>query len=142
MGVDMGNYIHKITFMMKEPHDNPHHKYNIYEHCEKAAEYIVPFDRILKEATRWHDCGKPYVKDFHNNKGELTDIAHYYNHQNVGSYLIPGIFAHYDETYITPISWLVNVHMDPYQNSKYYNNLPQFLKEEVDILHIADECAH
>ena len=139
---DIGNYINKITFMMKEPHDNPHHKYNIYEHCEKAAEYIVPFDRILKEATRWHDCGKPYVKDFHNNKGELTDIAHYYNHQNVGSYLIPGIFAHYDETYITPISWLVNVHMDPYQNSKYYNNLPQFLKEEVDILHIADECAH
>lgn len=139
---DILNYINKITFMMKEPHDNPHHKYNIYEHCEKAAEYIVPFDRILKEATRWHDCGKPYVKDFHNTKGELTDIAHYYNHQNVGSYLIPGIFANYTETYITPISWLVNVHMDPYQNSKYYNNLPQFLKEKVDILHTADECAH
>lgn len=138
---DVVNYINKITFMMKEPHDNPHHKYDIYEHCEKAAEYIVPFNRILKEATRWHDCGKPYVKDFHNTKGEITDTAHYYNHQNVGSYLIPGIFAH-DETYITPISWLVNVHMDPYQNSKYYNNLPQFLKEQVDLLHIADECAH
>lgn len=139
---DILNYINKITFMMKEPHDNPHHTYDIYEHCEKAAEHIVPFDRILKEATRWHDCGKPYVKDFHNSKGELTDIAHYYNHQNVGSYLIPGIFAYYTEIYITPISWLVNVHMDPYQNSKYYNNLPQFLKEKVDILHIADECAH
>ena len=140
--LDVNAYINKIIFMMNEPHDNPHHKYNIYEHCEKATEYIVPFDRILKEATRWHDCGKPYVKDFHNTKGEITDVAHYYNHQNVGSYLIPGIFATYTETYITPISWLVNVHMDPYQNSKYYNNLPQFLKEKVDILHIADECAH
>lgn len=139
---DVVNYIDKITFMMKEPHDNPHHKYDIYEHCEKAAEYILPFDNILKEATRWHDCGKPYVKDFHNTKGELTDIAHYYNHQNVSSYLIPGIFAHYDETYITPISWLVNVHMDPYLDTKYYRNLPNFLKQKIDILHKADESAH
>lgn len=139
---DVVNYRTKITSMMKEPHDNPHHKYDIYEHCEKAQEYIVPFDNILKEATRWHDCGKPYVKDFHNNNGEITDIAHYYNHQNVGSYLIPGILAHYDETFITPISWLVNVHMDPYLNTRYYHNLPTFLKQKIDILHKADESAH
>lgn len=139
---DILNYITKIRFMMKEPHDNPHHKYDIYEHCEKAAEYILPYDHILREATRWHDCGKPYVKDFHNNKGELTDIAHYYNHQNVGSYLIPGIFANYTETYITPISWLVNVHMDPYLDTKYYRNLPTFLKQKIDVLHKADESAH
>ena len=140
--LDVVNYINKITFMMKEPHDNPYHKYDIYEHCEKASEYIEPFDNILKEATRWHDCGKPYVKDFHNNKGEITDIAHYYNHQNVGSYLIPGIFAHYEETVITPISWLVNVHMEPYLETKYYKQLPTFLKKYIDLLHKADVEVH
>lgn len=142
--LDVNSYINKIIFNMKEPHDNPHHRYDIFEHCERAKHYLknLPCDNLMKEAAMWHDCGKPYVKDFHNNKGDLTNIAHYYNHQNVGSYLIPGIFAYYDAYDITCISWLVNVHMEPFNNSKYYNNLPLFLKQKIDILHEADKYAH
>lgn len=147
--LDVEPYKKEIEFTMQEPHDNPHHKYNIIEHCNKTSEYIsnnyyakTCDYGILVRAARYHDCGKPLVKSFHNNKGELTDIAHYYNHQNVGSYLIPGLFYYEGDYYITPISWLVNVHMDPYLDTKYYRNLPTFLKQKIDILHKADESAH
>lgn len=146
---DVEAYKKEIVFMMQEPHNNPHHRYNIVEHCERTAEYISnnywaridSFGKLVR-AARYHDCGKPLVKSFHNKKGEITDIAHYYNHQNVGSYLIPGLFYYEGDNYITPISWLVNVHMDPYLNTKYYRNLPTFLKQKIDILHEADEAAH
>lgn len=146
---DVEAYKKEVEFIMQEPHDNPHHKYNIAEHCNKTAEYIsnnyytkTSDYGVLVRAAKCHDCGKPLVKSFHNNKGELTDIAHYYNHQNVGSYLIPGLFYYEGDNYITPISWLVNVHMDPYLDTKYYRNLPTFLKQKIDILHEADESAH
>ena len=38
---DVVNYINKITFMMKEPHDNPHHKYDIYMSIVKKRQNIL-----------------------------------------------------------------------------------------------------
>lgn len=141
---DTYKYKEKIEFMMEEPHDNPHHTLSISEHCNKCSEIINSYtDSVMFcYAAEWHDCGKPYVKSFTNNKGEPTKDAHYYNHQNVGSYIIPGILKNYRELHITPISWLVNVHMDHYLNTKYYKQLPEFLKKYIDILHYADVSAH
>ena len=103
-----GEYIHKIEVhpymgefdqgytreqLMSMEQNNPHHTLTVGEHEKKAEEYIdehcvltemYPF---LKYAARFHDDGKFFTKVFTNTKGEPTDIAHFYNHENVGAYL-------------------------------------------------------
>jgi predicted kinase len=63
-------------------------------HCNRCAEFVLNnmkdlIDRNAKEtlvAAALHDCGKPFTKTFIDSKGEKSDFAHYYNHENVGSY--------------------------------------------------------
>lgn len=124
---------------MKIPHDNPHHTLNIYQHCQEAYEEVCcySFDDDVCIAALWHDIGKPYVKAFIDSKGNSCDIAHYYQHQCVGAWEVYGV------AYNTPdIAWLISTHMDPFMNTKYYNNLPPYLKKDIDILHKADKAAH
>jgi hypothetical protein len=125
---------------MKIPHDNPHHTLNIIDHCWEAEHYL--FDNGVEDfdlsiAALRHDVGKPYVKAFIDAKGNPCEHAHYYQHQCVGAWMSYG-FA-----WSTPFSaWLISTHMDPYLNTKYYKNLPAFLKKYVDLLHEADRNAH
>ena len=101
----------------------------------KKYGWIVSVD-LLFAALR-HDIGKPYVKAFIDSKGNPCEQAHYYQHQCVGAWMSYGFSS------ITPCSaWLISVHMDPFLNTKYYNNLPTFLKSYVDLLHEADLEAH
>ena len=133
------NYHHNILKAMNIPHDNPHHTFNIFDHCMEAFEFVNSQidDEELILATVWHDIGKPYVKAFIDSKGNPCEHAHYYQHQAVGAYLSYGMYNS------TPyIAWLISAHMEPYFNSKYYNNLPPFLKKDVDLLHQADLAAH
>lgn len=96
-------------------HDNPHHSLSIGEHMLKAGELIqeefkagCPF--YLYAAALLHDCGKPYVKSY----GE-DGVAHYYNHQNYGSYL--GLFyADYMKFSLEETLDFINIiyyHMEP-----------------------------
>ena len=133
-------YVHKCLDDMKIPHDNPHHTLNIIDHCREAKHYLVDKDMMdfdLSIAALRHDIGKPYVKAFIDAKGNPCEHAHYYQHQCVGAWMSYG-FA-----WSTPFSaWLISTHMDPYLNTKYYQNLPAFLKHYVDLLHEADRNAH
>lgn len=141
-----GIYIHRNSYSswnlfesMKIPHDNPHHTLGIYEHCWEAYDYIAgkTTDEDLRYAALLHDCGKPYVKSFVNNKGETTDIAHYYQHQCVGAWISYSCIS------VNPYTaWLISTHMDPFLNTKYYKNLPTYLKQDIDLLHEADLNAH
>ena len=96
-------------------HDNPHHSLSIGRHMLKAGELIqeefkagCPF--YLYAAALLHDCGKPYVK-FYGEDG----VAHYYNHQNYGSYL--GLFyADYMKFSLEETLDFINIiyyHMEP-----------------------------
>lgn len=132
-------YTNQVAESMKISHDNPHHTFNIYEHCIKAYEYAHKMDygNDLEFAAMWHDVGKPYVKSFVDSNGSLCEIAHFYSHQNLSSYICYGI------NNSTPFrAWLIGAHMDPFLNTKYYHNLPAYLKAEVDLLHEADLAAH
>lgn len=133
------NYHHDVLRAMNIPHDNPHHTLDIFYHCMEAFEWIHDNtdDSEIMLAALWHDIGKPYTKAFIDSKGNPCEHAHYYQHQAVGSYLSYGMCNS------TPcIAWLISTHMEPYFNSKYYNNLPPFLKKDVDLLHEADLAAH
>lgn len=134
-----GKYEVSCRQKMYIPHDNPHHTLCVYDHCQEAFEeaccYSVGSGVCI--AALWHDVGKPYVKAFVDSKGNPCETAHYYQHQCVGAYLSYGL----SET--TPyIAWLISTHMDPFMNTKYYNNLPPFLKMDIDLLHEADLHAH
>ena len=124
---------------MKIPHDNPHHTLSVYDHCKEAFTKLdndgVDFKIVY--AAMIHDVGKPYVKSFTDSKGNPCETAHYYQHHCVGAWISYG----FDRA--TPyIAWLVSTHMDPFMNTKYYNNLPPFLKKDIDLLHEADLNAH
>lgn len=134
-------YTNEIMDAMKIPHDNPHHTLNIFDHCLEANKYIVDktgaYYSDIGFAAIYHDIGKPYVKAFVDGKGNPCEHAHYYQHQCLSAYLSYGLIN------TTPyIAWLICVHMDVYLNTKYYNQLPQWLKKNVDILHEADIAAH
>lgn len=91
--------------------ENPHHTMTLGEHCESVASKL--YDSTLIFAGMLHDCGKPFTKTFTNCKGEKTEIAHYYNHQNVGAY--KSLFYEYPPTFDPiEVSILVNLHMQPY----------------------------
>ena len=122
---------------MKIPHDNPHHSLAIYDHCWEAAEIASNRNMggDIECAAFIHDIGKPYVKAFIDGKGNASDIAHFYSHDNVGSWIAYGASnAH--------IAWLVGNHMGPFMNTKYYNKLPMYLKKQIDFLHECDLEAH
>lgn len=134
------SYVNKCFEDMKIPHDNPHHTLDVLEHCWEAYRYLFNndvMDENLSLAALRHDIGKPYVKAFVDSKGNPCDVAHYYQHQCVGTWISYG----FNDT--TPyVAWLISTHMDPYLNTKYYHNLPEFLKRDIDILHEADKNAH
>ena len=65
--------------------DNPHHDYSLGNHC-KSTGYRFLRKNILHTVGLIHDCGKPRCKTYINTKGEKTEIAHYYSHENVGAY--------------------------------------------------------
>ena len=91
------------------------------------GEYELPFAALI------HDIGKPYTKDFHDAQGNPTPEAHFYQHQCVGAWMSYGF------TITTPyVAWLISTHMDMFLHTKYYKNLPNCLKEELDLLHEAD----
>lgn len=133
-GFDINKYAYGIEKDMNIPHDNPHHKLNILAHCKSAAELAASkvYDWSIYRALLYHDCGKPYTKSFTGTHGNPTEIAHYYAHQNVSAWIACGLY--HDVLAL----WLISNHMEPFFNTKYYQKLPEYLKDSIDKLHECD----
>lgn len=128
-----------VMSAMDIPHDNPHHSVGIKEHCMEAYMNAcnLGVNSELELAALWHDIGKPYTKSFVDSKGNPCETAHYYSHHNVSAWMSYGM------TNSTPfIVWLVGNHMEPFFDTKYYKNLPPYLKTYIDNLHKCDLDAH
>lgn len=149
-GWDRVHYRNCMIDNMNISHDNPHHTLNIRDHCVKAENYILnkwPSSSILQDAGVYHDIGKPFTKGYKTDKKTRkmdTCTAHYYQHDNVGGYLVYGLYSDTAESKQKAIitSWLVCNHMQPFFKSKYYNNLTGSYKDYLDMLHEADIFAH
>ena len=130
--------------------DNPHHTMTLGEHCRKTFEFLLNRNEnnsLLLYAAAIHDCGKPFTKSFKNSKGELTDVAHYYNHNNSGAY--DSLFFKYlTSVNSLDVSILVNLHMQPYfwKEEKTYKKYERLwgkeLYDNVMKLHKADKESH
>ena len=139
--------------------DNSHHQLTLGEHCDKAWNYVYAslsdwnkdrntYDVELTFATMLHDCGKPFCKTFKNSKGEVTEQAHYYDHEKVGSYnsFFYDIGNAYNPLYIAV---LIRWHMQLYfikDNEKALDKYKKLwgteLYENIMVLHRADKYAH
>lgn len=113
------------------PHHNPHHLNTIGEHIKKVqteidrCNYHTEIKNLLGTVAKYHDIGKPICKTFKNSHGEITDIAHYYDHQNVSSYLTLGMNDLQEIPFPLrlQIAYLVNLHMEPFfAESNYWKN--------------------
>lgn len=138
-------------FELSIPNDNPHHEGTIFDHIKKVGEETLKVScegRCSGEesiALTWmslyHDIGKPLTKTFVNSRGETTEIAHYYDHQNVSAYITLGVGHEMlcdDDKRILKMSYLVNLHMEPFFNeSKYFKNMDPSLKK---IVLMFNEC--
>lgn len=160
-----GSLVNWGNSMMQYSQDNSHHSLTLGEHVLsvyqtilnpifdlpviKYREYFSTHKEVLTAAIL-HDCGKPFAKTFKNTKGEITEQAHYYNHEHCGSY---DAFFYDMLGEISPrdIALLVRWHMQPYfwekdNNEKQHNKYRQLWGEELyqDImkLHAADKKAH
>jgi predicted kinase len=69
--------------------DNPHHTLTLGAHMDAAKEYAIAhgYSDTLVKICALHDIGKLFTKEFKNYKGDPTDIAHFYGHENFGAYL-------------------------------------------------------
>lgn len=128
----------KLLGNLNVPHDNPYHKGTIKQHIDEVRNLIEEdFKinklneeeyRLLKEVAIWHDIGKPFVKQFKEDKdGNVKAI--YYGHQNISAYLTLGKKDYKNRLLI---SYLVNLHMEPFQSSNFFKEKANnFIKELV-----------
>ena len=143
-----------LASVMNFPQDNPHHKYSLYDHLFEARKYIedhynyLPKKELLRLiiAANYHDIGKPATKFFKPN----DSIAHYYNHENVGAYMILFLFRASSVESVLYISSLICYHMMPYVFEKseektierYKNLWGEEFYNDIMRLHEADVAAH
>lgn len=76
--------------------DNKHHSLTLGKHCSKCKDYVkasvnADVNRYragmeLIVAAALHDNGKVYTKTYKNKNDEVTEQAHFYEHEHVGCY--------------------------------------------------------
>ena len=125
------------------PHDNSKwHRRDVLNHTIAVYDIMCwwePYDRIAQLTALLHDIGKPYTKVFHNSRGEPTDVAHYYGHDNVGAYISllidKEMYGHVEETDIR-IAQLIALHDKTWgDEGQYWEKLKPKLNElDVKIL--------
>lgn len=91
-----GKWSQFIYDTMSYDQDNEHHKLSLGEHSLKCKRYVrdklseqldnYPKHKELTIASAIHDNGKPFTQTYKNKKDEITDKAHYYEHEHVGCY--------------------------------------------------------
>ena len=132
-------------------HDNSHHQFDVKEHCVRVGEIIEALGKpVLAEAAFLHDCGKPFTKTFTNARGEVTEEAHYYGHQNWGAYyslmmreLNPKSFLEVDWKKILERAFYIQYHMEPFfRQGESWDKFVAMVGEEqaknILLLHEAD----
>lgn len=154
--------------MLGESHDNHHHSRTLEMHCaavegemkDRLSDLTVFSEygqKMMVEAAYQHDLGKHKTKAFKDSKGNPTDEAHYYSHDNVGAYLwLSGDKQNeWTKEGFLLIAVLIQWHMQPYflrdKNGDYRTNFRDWCDrkgfdlmfyESICILHEADRAAH
>lgn len=145
----LGSPLRLVEEYMDVSHENPHHDETLGEHFRLVNEGLKNEDQFVRLAGQLHDVGKPLAKTYYNRKGEKTENAHYYRHENASAYLC----MFYDMGDLTMdeklyVAYLVNMHMRPFDwdNSeptleKDRAALPPKIIRDLQVIHMADLAA-
>ena len=146
--------------------DNPNHTLTLSEHMEKSYNLVhekaqksdldLHQRELLCRAALFHDIGKPICKTYEKFNGVIDDHAHYYNHAEVGAYmmlcareLIPAKNivrnnAQFVDRLI--IATLIQNHMrffdDNFNIDEFVANTCPQMGTMLELLHEADVAAH
>jgi predicted kinase len=151
-----------IFEVMDFSQDNSHHQHTLGMHCVNVRNYIkdvlekrtsdTPNDKELLVAALIHDCGKPFTKTFENKKGIVSEEAHYYDHDKVGSYnsLFYNMSEDIDRVYVAAlIQYHMIMHfMDNWKEktvekyTKMFEDMPDNFWYNLKLLNEADKNAH
>lgn len=142
-------------------HDNPHHSVNIFDHMIEAGAYASKHGEekgldknqvhLARTAALFHDIGKPVVKSRMKMNGELDDHSHYYNHAEIGAYMMACCANQFEgekqHTLLANMIVLVQWHMESFADSEHY--LEKFkatygedMCKVYELVHEADLNAH
>lgn len=138
---------HLVDDLKLLPHDNPHHSLTVGEHMIQAQRMYIKeaceYSYVISRALRYHDIGKGLTKQFKDAKGNASDIAHFYNHENVGAYLYLSMA---EKTAIFDIALLINHHMDYFKGEKYLRKMELIYGKEfvadLFLINQYDKAAH
>lgn len=116
---------------------NPHHQYDLFDHCYHTAQYLTDRGRAdLYTVGMMHDFGKLYTQTIDEN-----GIAHYPRHANVGSYYSLLFFSNLsDAALICYHMWSYDENMRASLQRKAKSD-DLFLRD-IMLLHEADLAAH
>ena len=125
--------------------ENSHHVLTLGEHLLSAERFAREhgYDDCIVKACRYHDIGKLITKSFLNSKGEITDEAHFYGHDNASAYLFLSEIARNTMDDLHTAN-LINWHMQPFNwNSdmtieKVKALIGEKMFEEISMVHQAD----
>lgn len=131
---------------------NPHHSMTLGEHSRRVLELVQQskVDYFIELAAVLHDNGKLHTQTDKNMKGVVSDVYHYYGHENCGAYEALFYLADYctNDKDVLFASALINYHMRPYgaKTNKAKKKLIETIGEDMYyflmILHEADRLAH
>lgn len=94
--------------------NNPHHKYNVWEHTLKALE-CSPADEVVRLAIFFHDIGKPFLKTTDN-----FGVDHFKKHQLKSVDILNNVLRRfgYSSSVISDVSKLVLHHDERFRKIK------------------------
>lgn len=138
---------HPYDRLFNISHNNPHHSKSIGGHLFEAYQKMSQMtnNKVMLKAAELHDIGKPFCKTIDEEK-----IAHYYNHDNVGSYeaMFYGKMLGYSDREVIELCNLIEFHMKSkfWKTEKGLTELKNLVGEEIffklKMLNIVDEEAH
>lgn len=144
-----------IDYLEAQNHDNPHHLLTIGGHIQAVTKYIMDnytlklagdFDRFynILNAAMHHDIGKGFTKSFINSKGESTEVAHYYGHENVSAYMYL-LYENKDKIEndtrnILYVADLIQLHMRMHCHNESKEKVHQKIKKIVGQKEFEDLC--
>ena len=125
--------------------NNSHHNLTLGSHLRMAEQYAIDHGYShLTSACRYHDIGKLVTKAFLDSKGQVTEDAHYFGHDNASAYLYLSEIATNTENDLYTAN-LINWHMmpfnwdqDPRAKEKARKLIGDNMMDDIDKIHQAD----
>jgi predicted kinase len=139
------DYVTHGEFLDTVKQHNENHKLTIGDHCLKVAQNLreVKASKELRLAGLLHDFGKLKTMSFVNSKGQYSNKAHYYSHENVSAYDAM-FYIQKEDVDVQKVCQFINYHMRPHalKTEKSINKFKNFVGDEfwgdIMILHNAD----